>query len=238
MAYSIEFLSDLDRTITRPRLSRYMTATGGNLTGALQLYEANVLLSEVLFGFLHGLEVALRNSLHTVFSTDLRVSDWYVDGLALPWPPPAPQTLNLPNNMRNMVSDARSKAGSRATVGKVVAELPFGFWTTLLGNRFDAVWRASLHKAFPNATVRRQIIHWRLDVIRFLRNRIAHHEPILSSSNRVYTGHPHQPDISLPDLLECVDWISAGTAHWLQRSTRYEQARSLLAEVSISGIRL
>ena len=238
MAYSIEFLSDLDRTISRARLSRYMVATGGNLDAALQLYEANVLLSEALFGFLHGLEVAVRNSLHFVFSRDLGVNDWYIDGIALPWKYPTPATLVFPNNMRNMIVDARSKAGPRASIGKVVAELPFGFWTTLVGNRFEEIWRRSLYTAFPHAKVRRQIIHWRLDVIRFLRNRIAHHEPILSSANQLYTGHPNQPTISLQELLECVEWISPGTAEWLRQSTRYEQAKSLLMEVAISGIQI
>lgn len=238
MPYSVEFLTDIDRTITLARLSRYLAATGGKLHCALQLYEANVLVSEALFGFLHGLEVAVRNSLHVVFSRDIAVADWYVDGLPLPWPPPTPSTLAFPLSMKGMIADARSKAGPRATVGKVMAELPFGFWTALVGNRFDPIWRHSLHAAFPHAKLRRQLIHWRLDVIRFLRNRIAHHEPILSSGNHVYTGHPNQPTIRLTELLECVHWISPATAEWLRTSSRYEIANTVLSEVAISGIHL
>ncbi|MEG9438736.1 hypothetical protein JAO29_21550 [Edaphobacter sp. HDX4] len=69
-----------------------------------------------------------------------------------------------------------------------------------------------------------------------LRNRIAHHEPILSSQNAVYTGHSTQPMIDLVNVLECVTWISPGTADWLRQTTPYEQARTLLAEVGSSGI--
>jgi hypothetical protein len=236
--YSPAFLADLDRTMTRARLSRYLKATGGNVDEALQLYEKNVLLSEALFGFLHGLEVSVRNSLHVVFSKDLGIEDWYHNGQLLPWPLPTAQSLKLTSAMQNMISDARFKAGGAATVGKVIAELPFGFWTLLIGNRFDDIWRQSLYKAFPHARTRRQIIHWRLDGIRFLRNRIAHHEPILSSRNLVYTGHLNQPTITLPELLECVSWVSPATADWLRTSTRYEAACTLLSDVAASGTQI
>lgn len=236
--YSIEFLADLDRTISRARLSRYMTASGGNVDQTLQLYEKNVLLSEALFGFLHGLEISTHNSLNVAFSDDLGVEDWCHDGQPLPWSLPTAQTLNMTIGMKNMVAAARSNAGPNATVGKVIAELPFGYWTLLMGNRFDDIWRRSLYKAFPHARVRRQIIHWRLDTVRFLRNRIAHQEPILSSSNRVYTGHLNQLTMSLPEMLECVFWISPATADCLRTSTRYETAKTILLEVSNSGVRL
>lgn len=86
--------------------------------------------------------------------------------------------------MQNMLSEARNKAGRTATLGKVIAELPFGFWTLLVSNRYESLWRLSLHRAFPHARSRRQIIHWRLDAIRFLRNRIAHHEPSFPADAR------------------------------------------------------
>jgi hypothetical protein len=172
------------------------------------------------------------------FSNDLGIEDWYQDGLPLPWPLPTTQTLQLTAAMRSMVYDARAKAGPAATVGKIVAELPFGYWTFLLGNRYEDLWRRSLHKAFPYARTTRRNVHWRIDTIRLLRNRIAHHEPILSSRNEVYTGHINQPTIALPALLECVYWISPATADWLRTTTRYEAARTLLAETAAAGWQL
>jgi hypothetical protein len=44
------------------RLSRYLSATGRDVPKALELYEYNVQLSEVLYGILHGLEVSVRNA--------------------------------------------------------------------------------------------------------------------------------------------------------------------------------
>ena len=65
-AYTIEFLASIDRVISQERLSRYLAATNGDIGEALELYEHNIAISEALFGFLHGLEVAVReqHSLH------------------------------------------------------------------------------------------------------------------------------------------------------------------------------
>jgi hypothetical protein len=138
--------------------------------------------------------------------------------------------------MNRMISAARQSAGSGAPSGKIVAELPLGFWVNMTGNHYDDLWRQSLYKAFPIASVRRQIIHWRLDTIRRLRNRIAHHEPILTSKNSMITGFVSQPLITLPEILECLEWVSRPTASWLRSTSRYNQAVALLASVNSSGV--
>jgi hypothetical protein len=140
--------------------------------------------------------------------------------------------------MNGMIADARRTAGTGAPVGKVIAELTFGFWPSLISKHFHPLWSASLHKAFPYAHAPRRAVHLRLEVIRRLRNRIAHHEPILTSKNKVYTGFVDQPSISLPDLLQCVEWISPPTAQWLENTTRYTQAATILAECQGSGVTL
>ena len=236
MPYSIEFLADLDRTLTRGRLSRYLTATGGNLDEALQLYEKNMAVSEALFGILHGVEVSVRNSLHHALSTDIGVEDWYQNGLPLPFPAVPQLTFTAP--MRNMLDKARRNAGPAAPVGKLVAELTFGFWPFLISGQYHNLWSASSHKAFPHAHVPRSFVHTRLETIQRLRNRIAHHEPILSSTNEVYTGQLGHPKIALHALLECVSWVSPATADWLSVTSRYEQARAILAGVASQGLSL
>ena len=62
--YTAEFLACIDRVISQERLARYLAATKGDIGEALELYEHNIAISEALFGFLHGLEVAVRNSIH------------------------------------------------------------------------------------------------------------------------------------------------------------------------------
>ena len=236
MPYSADFIADLDRTISQARLTRYLAATGGDRDAALQLYEKNVLLSGDLFGFLHGVEVTVRNSMHYALSRDLNRQDWYSHRLPLPWPAPSPPRLEFSSSMRKIIEKGREKAGPNAPVGKLISELTFGFWPGMIGNTYEDLWRHSLHKAFPHSSARRQIIHWRLETIRFLRNRIAHHEPVLSSTNDLYTGRPQQMKIRLPDILECVAWVSPSSATWLRSTSRYDEAVALLAATAASGI--
>ena len=62
--YSTQLLSSIGRTITMERLSRYLSTTGRDVPKALELYEYNVQLSEVLYGILQGLEISVRNAEH------------------------------------------------------------------------------------------------------------------------------------------------------------------------------
>ena len=64
--------------------------------------------------------------------------------------------------MLDVLMQAQNKIGTAAPVGKLIAELNFGFWVDLTGARYDFVWRNSLHKAFPYAHVSRKMVHGRL----------------------------------------------------------------------------
>ncbi len=75
---------------------------------------------------------------------------------------------------------------TQATSGQIVAELTFGFWTTLLSQPYhQRVWapdRTALIRAvfphLPPVPNNRQAVHQRYNDLRFMRNRIMHHEPI------------------------------------------------------------
>ena len=236
--YTAGFIACIDRVVSRERLSRYLAAAGGDIPKALELYEHNIAVSESLFGFLHGLEVAVRNSIHHTLGHDLGSFTWYEGGCVLPWSASG-EVLSLTTVMADMVAEAKAKLSPSSAPGKVVAELTFGFWPNILTKRFHSkLWMPSLHKAFPHATVPRSSIHLRLEVIRRLRNRIAHHEPILTSHNEVYTGFKDQPHVNLQSLLDCVAWVSGDAALWLKSQSRYEWAQQLLLDVSKMGVAL
>jgi hypothetical protein len=238
LPYAPQFLADFARTVSRVRLFRYLVAADQDFELALSLYEKNVLLSQAVFGFLHGLEVAVRNSIHHVLSQDLNKINWIKNHLQLPWPDPAPSHLDFTQPMLEMLTQAHRKIGTTASVGKLIAELNFGFWVDLIGARYDHIWRNSLHKAFPHAHVPRKIVHWRLESIRHLRNRIAHHEPIITSTNTVCTGRFDETHITLGALVECVNWVSPSTADWLTATTHIGQAEHILNSVAAMDLTL
>ena len=238
MAHAPEFIAELSRTVSRVRLFRYMRASQQDIELALTLYEKNVLLSQAVFGFLHGLEVAVRNTIHYVLSRDLGGPNWIQDNLPLAWPNPSPSHFKLTKPMSDMLGLALTKLGKSPAIGKLIAELNFGFWVDLLGARYEYLWVKSLHQAFPEAHHPRNIVHWRLDTIRHLRNRVAHHEPIITSSGQVCTGRFEEKHISLNALVECVSWVSPHTAQWLTETTYIRQAEHILEEVAAMDIAL
>jgi hypothetical protein len=144
--------------------------SGGDRERAVRLYEQNTLLAESLYGILQGLEVALRNSMHAQLAADCGQAEWW-------------DTLSLEQEQASMLrkaKDALKREGKPPDAGRVVAELSFGFWTGLTGPRYSDLWRNHLVKIFPRRPIQRSEVQTRLNSIRKLRNRIAHHEPILS----------------------------------------------------------
>lgn len=222
--YTPALMLSIQRTITQERLTRYLRATGGNVSRALELYELNVQLSTCLYGLLHGLEITVRNAEHHALTTSYGTASWY-------------DLAPLTAYWVDQVNKAKAKPGVGGIPGKVVAELTFGFWVDLLQNRHHwNLWvRQKLHTAFPNARLHRSKIHDRLKEIQLIRNRISHHEPIITASNAIYNGDALTP---LPDLLECIEWVCADTAQWIQAEFKYVEAQRILRDVAAMGITL
>lgn len=64
--------------------------------------------------------------------------------------------------------------------GKVIAELTLYFWKKLYGSEYDhSLWRATLKRTFPEKSVKRAEVASNLEIIYQVRNRLAHHEPVL-----------------------------------------------------------
>lgn len=117
------------------------------------------------------LEVSFRNALHEQLTLLAGQEDWW---------------LKQSNLLHDFEKDEIAKAISRATrvhaqstPGHVVAELRFAFWVGLLANDYHkSLWQNRLERAFPDFSGLRTELHFNLDRLRKLRNRIAHHEPV------------------------------------------------------------
>ena len=162
------------KAFSTPRLNAYAHATGHDVLVAERLYWWNIEVSAAFYGPLHCLEVALRNALHDELRGTYARDDWWTS---------AP----LQAHGLSMVTEAGEKCRRRrrgpVSADDIVAELPFGFWTSLLSNhrhsQYDRrLWVPCLHRAFPHFRGRRRDLHDNLEAMRLLRNRIMHHEPI------------------------------------------------------------
>jgi hypothetical protein len=201
--YSVESQNDLAKLLTTERLTSYLIATKGDIGEAITLYEHNTKLSEYLYGVLQGFEVALRNSMHQVLVNGIRKPDWY-------------DHFKLDRLEADMVRDASMKAqrfGKKNSPGQIVSELTLGFWVRLLAPQYEkTLWVPHLHKAFPHyRKPDRIIIFARIDEIRRVRNRVAHHEPIFKKDAiREYTK-----------IIEAIGWICPVTAAWVDSCSSF-----------------
>jgi hypothetical protein len=201
-----------------------LSATGGDVPRALELYEFNMQLSTSLYGLLHGLEVTVRNAEHYALTASYGTASWY-------------DHAPLSQYWRDQVNAAKAKPGVGGKPGKVVAELTFGFWVDLLQNRhhWDLWVKQKLHKAFPNTSLRRNDIHDRLKEIQLIRNRVSHHEPVLTASNALYNGNALT---TLPAVLEVAEWVCTDTAQWIRSEFGFGEADRILRHVAALGITL
>ena len=175
------YLPAVSRALSRERLDAYRYR-GDDDVGAISTYLWSVRLCETLYPALHGLEVALRNSL-------FNAGEQRFAGVAhreVPcWLDAHPPILAPDEWSRVQEAKARLRArGKPLDPPHLVAELTFGFWTALLDVRYEhrqVLWPHLLSAVFPAVPPqlrRRKEISARLNRVRLLRNRAFHHEPI------------------------------------------------------------
>ncbi|GAA4756536.1 hypothetical protein GCM10023328_45370 [Modestobacter marinus] len=173
--------------LSAPRFAVYLAAAESDRSRALALYEWNAQISAALLHDLAHVEVGLRNA--------------YDRALSARWPGPPHWTLagervfapvyrtrgrrrvdvneKPRDNLRHAVINA---GGPAARPGKVVAELMFGFWRYLSSAAHEkALWVPALHRAFPRGTDRAIHVDGPVGRLHTLRNRVAHHEPLLTT---------------------------------------------------------
>jgi hypothetical protein len=174
----------VERWLSQERFATYLTAAGSDPSRALALYEWNVAASAALLHDLAHLEVALRNAYDRALRT----------GSDLPWtdvrsPLFAPLThgpaqADINARFREQLASARRSAANVVVGtprhGDVVAQLGFGFWRYLSSKRHEkALWVPYLHQAFVAGTDRALHVDQPLTRLHRIRNRVAHHEPLL-----------------------------------------------------------
>lgn len=193
------------QALSPPRISTYLhtlEVRPPSLDQALELYVWNAQLGAALLTSVAVCEVVIRNAVDDAL-TALHGPDW-------PWAQGF--YLSLPEKGRTSLNDARRKPTSTST-GKVIAELSLGFWENMFRSSFDAaLWTPHLTRALPNLTLSvrqgRGHVYAELKKLRELRNRIAHHEPLLTLD-----AQKTMAEIEALIALRCKD-----TAAWMAKT--------------------
>jgi hypothetical protein len=205
------FVAELRRAVSAPRHDEYRPLGGSDLDMAVN-YFWNVALSEALYPELAALEVCLRNGIHNALATAYASDLWFYEPGLL-----EPRQLREFANARLNLFRAH---GNQPSADRLVAELTFGFWITLLSRNYHrTVWNpnhaALLRSVFPHLSgprFQRQHIHERFNKLRLLRNRVFHHEPIW---DRATLRQNHA------DIHTAIGWISPSVLETVQLHDRF-----------------
>ena len=169
-------------TFSQPRFDRYLSANGKDPTKAVQLYRANLRLSQKMYTILSLFEVALRNSIDKHYSKKFG-PDWLLTQVQ----PGGFFWQKGCETSRNNLWNTIGKLGNPFSNDRTVAAMNFGFWRYLFNSKEFAAGGSTLLQIFPNRPKGKNHIGFfdDLSYINFVRNRIAHHEPICFQSSAV-----------------------------------------------------
>ena len=165
-------VESIKNSISEERLSVYK-ADGANDDVALARYLYNIELCKSLYPLINIFEVTLRNSIDAALVNFFKNPDWN-------------NTIPLCQTELAMITDAQLKIkrnGKKYSHGRLIAELTLGFWVALMGRKYNtqsfqfAIIKNCLHNC-PSDQKKSSVVQKNLTEIRFLRNRIAHHERI------------------------------------------------------------
>jgi|LSQX01.2.fsa_nt_gb hypothetical protein len=189
--------------LSRDRMRGYRDACAGDDAQALRLYAWNIAVGSAFWGGFHVMEVSLRNAVHAGLVSIAGRDDWWESDIGL--------HSSETRRIKDAIAQAGRLKGEQMQVGHVIAELNLGFWTALLANRYhQRLWERGLADAFPMLKGKRRELHRKVESLRKLRNRIAHHEPI----------HARNLSRDHADLLSVIGAISPEVVRWVELNSR------------------
>jgi hypothetical protein len=197
-------ITAFEEALSFERFSRYLAWAGGDRARAVRLYTLNTRLSESLYTPLQMLEVALRNRIHGVIGAAVH-ERWFDE--------PEFQKGRQPEQLAKAKAEL---AEDRKPIepGRLVAALTFGYWTGFFGGAYEDFWRRTLHRIATRpggGNLSRKDFSKPLTPIRILRNRIAHHEPIL---------HWNLPE-HYARILHLTECLSPAAASWCETISKF-----------------
>ena len=203
--------SKIKKSLSSSRLSTYeavvFNGTALSTEQALKLYAWNAQVSAAFFAPLHLCEVVIRNAVSEALEQKYG-SNW-------PWNTTFEHSLPNPSKGYSPRKDLINARQGMTTTGKVIPELKFVFWEKLLTKRFDdRLWTPYLFTVFPHydtslsVPLMRNRLRILLEKVRGLRNRIAHHEPIIA----------RDLDVDFKNIDALIQYRCKDTAFWTYKN--------------------
>lgn len=197
-------LDAFEALISTPRFNTYLGLARGDKKLAYDLYRWNAEVANSLAWTMHFAEIAIRNGVSSHLAR--RFGRGWTDARQFR------NQLDLRDAealRRTFDRQAMARRPESPTDDQVVADLSFGFWVSILRQRYAVPfgWASAIGSIFPYAHdgLRLGAVQAQLDTIRAMRNRVAHHEPI------VHRGTAHAIAVR-NKAFEIVEWANRPAA--------------------------
>ncbi len=201
----------IEKLISTERLEPYIKKHNGDFDKAVTHYKINIEISESFYPLLSVLEIALRNKFDYQLKRLFEDVNWFEN----------PKFIKIVSRFQvDRVTEAMAnilREKKMITSGKIISELSFGFWTSLLDSKFEKTLWKNLRLAFPNCPKnirKRKTMSSKLNGIRKLRNRIFHHESVTWSLSALTTYKN--------EIIEGIDWLDKDLLNWSSDIFRIE----------------
>ncbi len=202
----------IERIISKERLGPYLKYHSGDFEKAVAHYKANIEISETFYPMLSILEIALRNNLDFQLKRKFNDDNWFENS----------EFIKIVSRFQiDRVSEARNnifREKKTITTGKIISELSFGFWTSLLDSKFEKTLWKNIRLAFPNCPKsirKRKTMSSKFNGIRKFRNRIFHHESVTWNITALKNYKS--------EIIEGIDWLDKNLLEWSVELFRFEE---------------
>ncbi|HET9504378.1 MAG TPA: hypothetical protein VFO93_12620 [Hymenobacter sp.] len=220
--------------LSTPRLSPYLSASGGDEQKALLLYLDNLRLAQSFYIPLSFLEVALRNALHEVLERHFNSANWLleqrkgfmIDNRLTNRDYRTGKTTTNDKILRMVetaIRDFEERWNYPPPSGSVlIADLNFGFWTTLFSRTYFGLLQKRLLRAFSHWLhgTERETLYNKLKDIRTFRNRVYHYEPLCFEKQSKSILCFSQLQQLHATILELLGWLDPALPTWLAEADR------------------
>lgn len=204
-------------TYSLERIKSFIYSPDDNIDDVIKRYQANIKISQALYPELATLEVILRNSIDSVFRT--YISENWIEEEFLN------NTLLEEKEYKLLVEAYKSTqkdcdSNSKVfTVGKVIANLNFAFWTNLCKKKYNSkLWNKiyffkGVFVNYPGKTQAIGLIASKLIGIRKLRNRIFHYEQIFK--------YPKKTLKLYNDIIEMLSYLPSDNLNVIKETSNF-----------------
>lgn len=210
----------IESLLSDERVEPYLKFHDNNFERAIEHYKANIEISEAFYPMISILEVALRNKIDYQLKRKFGEENWFDNS----------DFINIVSGYQiTIISETKRKIlteKKQISHGRIIAELSFGFWTSLFDSKFESTLWKSLRLAFPNCpkTIRkRKTMSAKFNGIRKLRNRIFHHESIAWDMDVLKNYEK--------ELCEGINWLDRDLLKWVSDIFRLDSVFKSQGEI-------